>query len=87
MVCRVGVENKAQNSEVTSPCAFQVSDSTSKKDIYHHMQHIDQDQVLWQSHEQQEIGILSTPKATHSSLMLRRWAAVIAITTINSTGG
>ena len=49
-------------------------------DINHHMQHINQEQVLWQSHEQQEIGSLSNSKGNplfNCSLMLRRWAAVI----------
>ena len=82
MVCRVGVENKAQNAEVTSPYAFLVSNLTSNKDINHRMQHIWSGRspltISWAA---RNAKFLPTPKATHSSLMLRCWAAGIARTT------
>ena len=40
MICKSGLENKAPKVEVTSSNTFQVSNSTSKKNINKHMRHI-----------------------------------------------
>ena len=76
MICRIGVENKAPNAEVTSLNTLQVSDSTSKKDINKHMRHIAGNLM-----SSKKLEGFPTPKAIHNSLMSR---CVIARTTTST---